>query len=197
MHALGILPYNNPFIATLIPNDDDYLKLINNLHDYLNLEPILGDPCENSLFSIQNNSKWYKHPTINIPYPVIYIGDIEIHCIHENDNIICLEKFIRRFNRMKEIIESNNYKIISLLSLSEIINEHNDFNIYLDNYFSKDIIIPVEKYFLGPPRLNLYDNYIPVHEWNNISAERDDSHIYKFNNQEFNKIMFLQNIKLL
>lgn len=29
----NIYPYNNPFIGTLIPNDFDYIKLINNFEN--------------------------------------------------------------------------------------------------------------------------------------------------------------------
>ena len=54
MHKFSILPYNNPFIATLIPNDNDYIKLINNLQYYLNLNPILGEAKIDSFFAYQN-----------------------------------------------------------------------------------------------------------------------------------------------
>lgn len=201
IELFGIVPYNNPFIATLIPNDNDYLKLINNLSYYIKLEPTLGYPQEKSLFAIQNNGLWYKHPSILVPYPIIYLDDIEIHCIHENNNIECLDKFKRRYDRMKEIIQSNDYKIISLLSFGEILNEHNHviFNIFLDNYFLSKPDIEVERYFLGPSRLNVYNNnnYLVAKEWDYVTSERDESHIYKFNNQGFNTLMFKNNIKLI
>jgi uncharacterized protein (DUF1919 family) len=199
IELFGIVPYNNPFIATLIPNDNDYLKLINNLSYYIKLEPTLGYPQEKSLFATQNNGLYYKHPSISVPYPIIYIDDIEIHCIHESNNIECLDKFKRRYDRMKEIIKSNDYKIISLLSFGEILNEHDNFNIFLDNYFLTKTDIQVERYFLGPSRLNVYNNnnYLVAKEWDNVTAERDESNIYKFNHQGFNTKMFKNNIKLI
>lgn len=204
MKKLQIIPYNNPFISSLIPNDNDYFKLINNLSYYLEIEPILGDPSENSLFAIQNQSKWFKTDieptTVKVPYPVIYLDDIEIHFIHEHDNIIALDKFKRRFKRMKEIIYSKNYKIISLLSFSEIINEHPNPNELFDNYFINSEGLIIEKYFLGPPRHNIYKDknihYIVIPEWECQSAQRTVSHIYRFNNQDFNVENFLNNLKI-
>jgi uncharacterized protein (DUF1919 family) len=198
--AYNILPYNNPFIGTLIPNDNDYVKLINNLSYYLGIEPKLGDPSENSVFAIQSKSKWYMNKDIPVPYPVIYIDDIEIHCIHDIDLITTLDKFKRRFNRMKEIINLENYRIISLLSSSETMNEHPNPAEFIDNYFKdpKDLI--VQKYFMGLPRHNIYDNiniyYIVIPEWENESAQRNSSYGYKFNDQEFNKQMFIKYLDL-
>ena len=48
-----ILPYNNPFIGSLIPNDDDYLKLVNNFYNYVNAPIKLGNAKIDSLFAIQ------------------------------------------------------------------------------------------------------------------------------------------------
>jgi hypothetical protein len=200
INALHILPYNNPFISTLIPNDNDYIKLINNLYYYLNLNPVLGDPSEYSLFAIQNKSRWYKHQNINTPYPVIYLDDIEIHCIHENNLNDALNKFIKRFNRMKEIIYSNNYRIISLFSFSEVMNEHPHPESFFNNFFEEPNHLIIQKYFMGPQRHNVYGSknihYIVIPEWENISAERTPSYIYKFNDQEFNKNMFLTYLEL-
>ncbi len=39
----SIFPYNNPFIGSLIPNDDDYLKLVNNFNNYVNAPINLGE----------------------------------------------------------------------------------------------------------------------------------------------------------
>jgi uncharacterized protein (DUF1919 family) len=52
MQEFGIFPYNNPFVASLIPNDTDYIKMINNFNYYANITPILGIPRENTIFSI-------------------------------------------------------------------------------------------------------------------------------------------------
>ena len=190
----NIYPYNNPFISTFIPNDFDYIKLINNFLKYIYIEPILGDPSKNSLFAIQNNGLYCRHPAIDIKYPIIYLDDIEIHCIHEklSDSVLYLEKFKRRLLRCQDIINTNNYKIIATLSFSELINDHNDLNILINEYLTNiNNNLNIIKVFVGPSKYkNNYINYIAIDEWNNISLERNDSHVYIFNNQPFlaNKI---------
>lgn len=190
MHKFNILPYNNPFIATLIPNDNDYIKLINNLQYYLNLIPILGEAKKDSLFAYQNKQSYYNHPEIKTPYPVIYLEDIEIHCIHENNDNICLDKFKRRQQRMLEIIKTNNYNIIILLSFSEFINHHDNYELIINNFYknnkSNESNLKTHKIFIGPTKYNKdYKNYINIDEWNDIFLERDISNILKFNNQPF------------
>jgi len=101
-----ILPYNNPFIGSLIPNDDDYLKLVNNFYNYVNAPIKLGNAKIDSLFTIQNKNIYCLHPDIKTPYPIIYLGDIEIHFMHENNEVDCLNKFNYRIERMREIIKN-------------------------------------------------------------------------------------------
>lgn len=182
----NLYPYNNPFIGSLIPNDNDYIKLVNNFNNYLDMNPILGNPKEDSLFAKQNKCKYYVHKDIKTPYPVIYLGDIEIHFIHENNNTECIKKFISRLNRLKEIIKNNEYKIIFTLSFSELINEHNDLKLIINNYFGDNKNNKEIKYFLGSPEYNNgNENYINIEKWYNIELNRDSSHIYDFNDQIF------------
>jgi uncharacterized protein (DUF1919 family) len=78
--------YNQPFIGTLIPEDLHFLKLCENILHYINCEPrcdIL--PSNNTIYSKQVKGIWYNNPAIKIPYPIVHLDDIEIHCIHEND----------------------------------------------------------------------------------------------------------------
>jgi uncharacterized protein (DUF1919 family) len=119
-----ILPYNNPFIGSLIPNDDDYLKLVNNFYNYVNAPIKLGNAKIDSLFTIQNKNIYCLHPDIKTPYPIIYLGDIEIHFIHEKNNADCLNKFNYRIERMREIIKNEKYKIITTWSFSEFLYDH-------------------------------------------------------------------------
>ena len=192
-------PNNNPFIGTLIPNDLDYLKLINNLEYYLTFIPKLGEPNNNSLFSKQNDCIWYKHSDIKTPYPVIYIGDIEVHCIHEcfNKKENYLTKFIDRFERMKTLINSGNYKIICLLSFSEFFNDHDDLFEIINLYFDCNNTLNIEKYFIGPSKFNNnHKNYIDVTKWDNLDFERNESHVYSFNDQPFSIDLFVKNIQL-
>ena len=43
MKNKSILQWNNPFIGFLIPNDDDYLKLVNNFDKYIGFPAKLGE----------------------------------------------------------------------------------------------------------------------------------------------------------
>jgi uncharacterized protein (DUF1919 family) len=196
MKKKEIFPYNNPFIGSIIPNDLDYLKLIYNFDKYIQMSPILGLPSENSLFANQNKNKYYLHEQIKIPYPIIYLGDIEIHFIHENNENICIETFNRRLNRMKEIITNHNYKIIFTLSFSELINDHDDIAKIINNYFNNDNNQLInEKYFIGPPEFNNGNSkYINVDKWSNCSLTRNSSHVYDINDQPFSINIFCKYI---
>ena len=187
-----MFPYNNPFITSLIPNDADYLKLVNNFEKYIVLSGILGEAKKDSLFAIQNKNIYYIHHEIKTPYPVIYLGDIEIHYIHENNEEICLNKFNRRMERMREIINNEKYKIIFTWSFSEFFNDHEDIQKYINEYLSNSTI---EKYFIGPPEYNNGNiHYINIDKWVNIKLTRNSSHVYNFNDQEFIIHIFLDNI---
>lgn len=194
INHMNILPYNNPFISVLIPNDEEFIKLSNNFLYYINSTPRLGEPKMNTSFYIQNKSPWYKHVSISIPYPVIHLDDIEIHCIHELDENECLDKFNKRLTRLREVINENDYTIYILLSFSELINDHDNLQELIDGFlYSSDNNI--KKYFMGPSKYkNNNSNYISIEKWDNIPLVRDDSYIYNFNDQFFNASIFENNI---
>lgn len=183
--------YNNPFIATLIPNDIDFIRLCNNILYYINCTPILSPPRDNTSFAIQNSGKWYKHSAIPVPYPVIFLDDIEIHCIHEKDNNTCIDKFTRRLERMRTHISNNNCKILGILSYSEFINNHIDIQKLIDTYLSNPNNI-----FIGPTKYKNIpnNNYIILPEFDNIKLIRNSSHIYVFNNQNKLRDIFINHI---
>jgi len=196
----NIFPYNNPFIGSLIPNDNDYLKMVNNFSIYINAPIKLGEAKKDSLFAIQNKKKYYNHRLVKIQYPIIYFGDIEIHFIHEEDEIECLNKFNRRLERMKEIINNQKYKIIFTMSFSEFFNNHANIQVNIDEYFSNNLdnSIIIDKYFIGPPEYNNGNsNYINIDKWANIKLNRDSSHVYNFNDQLFSIDIFLNNINFI
>jgi len=187
------LPYNNPFIGSLIPNDLEYIKLINNLEYYLNVEPIIGEPKDNTVFHSQNKSKYYLHESIPVPYPVVLLDDIEIHFIHEIDKNLCIDKFKRRLDRTKNIINNFDYKIFVTLSFSEFINNHDNITDVINEYFNKnESKLNIEKYFIGPSQFNnsYYTNYTNINKWDNINLSRDSSHVYNFNDQPFSIEVF-------
>ena len=194
-----ILPYNNPFIGSLIPNDIDYLKLVNNFYNYVNAPVNLGEAKIDSLFAIQNKNIYYVHPDIKTPYPIIYLGDVEIHFIHEKNNAECLNKFNYRIERMREIIKNEKYKIIFLWSFSEFFNDHTNFQKIIDKYCSNNINnLIIDKYFIGCPQYNNGNtNYINIDAWKNIKLIRNSSHVYDFNDQQFSIHVFLKKIKFI
>jgi uncharacterized protein (DUF1919 family) len=131
--------YDNPFIGLLIINDYDYIKLSNNFFDYINYEPQIIIPKSNL---------YYNHKDIEIPYPVILLKDIELHYIHENNNNVVLEKYNRRIQRYKKIL---NNKIFITLSFSEFLNNHNNYQILIDEFLENNNTNNIIKLFLGPP----------------------------------------------
>lgn len=145
--------YNNPFIGTLIPEDSHFLKLCENILEYINYEPICDNlPSSTTNYSKQVNSIWYNNPAISIPYPIIHLNDIEIHCIHEKNINETLTKFKRRFERLKEIIEKNNYKIFMIMTWSNLFTIHNDNNykLFINNFLSNNKNDDMIFIFLGP-----------------------------------------------
>jgi len=171
--------YNSPFIGTLIPNDTSYLKLIDNLRVIIRETPSLGPPLE----------KWNTHPAIIRPYPVIFLGDIEIHCIHESDNVRTLDTFTRRLIRLRKFVENPDNRIYATLSFSELLNDHDDPYEFITK-FCQPSSDTLTKIFLGPSKYKGDNkNYIPVEQWDTISLLRVHA-AYAFNDQNFNTQMF-------
>lgn len=184
--------YSSPLIGTLIPNDYEYLKFTQKFESIINeCINITNIPKNNTIFEKQTHNKYYYHKSITIPYPIIQLSEIDIHCIHEKDHCITLEKFKRRLERSINIIKTNNYIILNVLVFTEIINESHDYqeiiNDFLNNNNSKTVNI-----FLGPHKFkiqtdNIKNIYIAHSYFDNISTERDSSHIMKANDQNISR----------
>tara|TARA_R110001592_G_C12767287_1_gene713537 strand:- start:85 stop:528 length:444 start_codon:yes stop_codon:yes gene_type:complete len=70
----------------------DYIKLLENYEHYIKLDPVAQE--------IEGNTKHYKTPR---KYPVIMLGDIEIHFSHEKQGSKeAIRKWIDRRERMSE-----------------------------------------------------------------------------------------------
>ena len=188
MKNKNILPYNNPFICSLIPNDIDYIKLVNNFEHYISLSAKLGEAKKNSLFATQNKNIYYTTQIHLVDY------------INENNESDCLNKFNYRMERMKEIIKNEKYKIIFTLSFGEFFNDHTDIQKNINQYFSNNTNnkLIIDKYFIGPLEYNNGNaNYITIDKWKNIKLTRNSSHVYFFNDQPFSRNVFLNNIKFI
>jgi uncharacterized protein (DUF1919 family) len=83
-------------MGSYFQDDNQYLKFCKNFEYYISLIPYFSSPK----LPIDTNN-----PEI-LPdsFPVMFLGDIEIHWIHEIDEHICLNKYNRRLERLKNKI---------------------------------------------------------------------------------------------
>ena len=87
------------------------------------------------------------------------LDDIEIHWIHEKKEEIVslLEKYKRRNERFKSFLKKNNKKIVSVLSYSQFLSDHNNIEKVIEDYFKSSNNI--ELIFIGPSKYNkIYNN---------------------------------------
>ena len=105
-----------------------------------------------------------------------------------------MDKFARRLERMRKFIELKNGKIYATLSFSELLNDHDDINLFIQRFCKPSGI--VNKIFLGPTQYK-YDtkHYILVPSWDTISLTRNEYTIYFFNDQPFTAKMFIGYIR--
>ena len=193
IYKLLNLEYNSPFIGTLFLDDKDYIYIIKNFKYILNCEFLYSTiPKINSIFEKQTSYKYYNHKSIKIPYPIININNIDIHCIHEDNLEICIEKFKRRLNRCKNIINENyEYKIINTLVFSEIINTYDDYNLVIKKFLSNidddtiNIFLGPQKYYIETDSNTTHNIYIVDTIFDDINTNnRDESNIMIGNNQD-------------
>lgn len=167
--------YNQPFIGSLFVNDHQYIKFCRNIDYYCKQTPIIGEPTIDSLWAKQNSGPWFKNG-IKVPYVVMYLDDIEIHWIHENNDKELLEKYHRRLERM------NGTTPVFTLSCSEQMNHYDEserLNLIKD-FLSLDNSVYLSR---TPDDLSQLDNkkVLLCSEWINVSRERDSNMLFPFN----------------
>lgn len=94
-------------------------------------------------------------------YPIIHLDDIEIHFIHESTLEETIDKFKRRMERCKKLIDINNYKLFFVSTWTNLFTIHlnNDYSDYIKHFLSNNN--SNEKYiFLGPKNYIKDDYYI-------------------------------------
>jgi len=178
--------YNNPFIGSLVIDDNDYIKLVNNFIEYINYEPNLLIGNKQNKYTEQTNSKYYIHDLVKTPYPIILLKDIEIHCVHEENDKIALDKFKRRMNRLKKIINNKN-NIFITMSFSQFLNKHDNYQELIDKFLEKSNNKNIIKLFIGPPQFykkEYGNNYMIINEWINFNFNRNNSNIFLSNDEE-------------
>jgi len=83
--------YNTPFFSLYIVTPD-YVKLLENWGHYINLDPVA-----------QEDEGATKHYKTSRKYPVLLLGDIELHFSHEKKGSAeAIRKWIERRSRMED-----------------------------------------------------------------------------------------------
>lgn len=190
--------YDSPFIGSIFLNDCQYVKFCQNYEYYISLEPVFGEPKTDSIWAKQNNGIWYKHEEISPGYPVMFLHDIEIHWIHENDVSLLLEKYNRRLQRYRQ---SSSVPLFTL-SFSDLCNDHTeyDYNKLIDDFTSVENSIYLTKY---KNDIKDKENVFFIKDWVQTTNKRTYYHIYKFHSiskrEEYFKVIIknkLDNIGL-
>jgi len=188
--------YCTPFIACLFVNDSQYIRFCRRFDFYIDQIPVFGDPSQTSTWaSQQGHNGWYQHQHISIPYPVMYLGDIEIHWLHAHSKEEVLIAYNRRMHRMRTMMSESNRPRFSLIA-TEWMNDHSeDTHSKLIERFAS---IPGAIYIASPsdpiedpcanPQIQIY---VP---WGNPDMiwTRDTSGIYSMNNQDTNASILLK-----
>ena len=103
-------PFKNLFVK-----DDDYIKLLSNLREYMS-EELVFHSFEMDRLSCQK-------------YPVMLLGDIRIHCNHDNEPELAKEKWDRRKRKLNwdnifvEMYTENQDMVEKFIQLDEFANK--------------------------------------------------------------------------
>jgi len=191
------LQYASPLIGTLIPNDLEYLEYVKKFKQLINSDIQCNlIPKDNTVFERQSCSKYYQHAHISTPYPIIHMGTTDIHCIHDTGSDATRVKFMRRIDRMKNIMKTESYKIVNVMVFTEFLNIHENYEDIIKTFLS-NIADDTINIFLGPEKYKIpvdtiKNAYIPVKEWDDISLDRDGSFVMNHNNQDVSRDLLSQ-----
>lgn len=98
--------YRNPIMNSLVPEDKSFLKLCKNFDFYMSCTPKIvkkaRDDCE--WYKQTGSKQWLHYGIEKKDYLIMRLHDIEIHCIHDNNEEKLLEKFERRRKRYQDSI---------------------------------------------------------------------------------------------
>jgi hypothetical protein len=190
-----------PFVGSLFVNDEQFIKVCKNFNHYMSIKPRFDKPSKKSIWATQTGYEWYRHDEIEIPYPVMYLDDIEIHWIHEKDQTILLEKYNRRISRYMKIKPT----CIFMLSDADLLNDHSseNYKIMIDNFINIPTSIFLTKYeYISKTHSRIY----LMKEWIGSADTRNysnlpDIHIIGNRIDEFKNIIgnlspFTPNIKI-
>ncbi|WP_273445282.1 DUF1919 domain-containing protein [Neolewinella agarilytica] len=89
-------PYNTPFIGLFVPGPD-FVRLLADLDNYL---------AEPMTFPKGYVSRWRPSTAI---YPLGILKDVEIHFVHYGSEEEALEKWCRRLERQKKMVDGSRF----------------------------------------------------------------------------------------
>lgn len=153
------IPYNTPFVGLFIFSPD-YIKLLENLEYYLNLE-----------LRFVKNSKYG-----NFKYPIGILDDVEIHFLHYFSEEEAKEKWERRAKRINwsNILVKMNDADLCDLSLIKRYDSLDYYKVFfsakkIDNIKSLVYLEDLEKYgyVKNGKDMKVYRKYFDVVEWIN------------------------------
>lgn len=165
------IEYNHPFIGCLVVNDLQFIKLCQDFDRYMTIEPRFGIPNPTSVWASQaGNGGWYSHHEIQIPYPVMYLEDIEIHWIHETNS----ETVVDKYNRRRQRYLSFKPQPVFMWSDADLMNDHED---TLEKIVGEFSSIKNSLYITGQKNIHTSKRIIYNPLWENAPKGRDSSHI--------------------
>lgn len=170
--------YDNPIVGCLFVNDEDYIKFCSRFLHFMTVEPVFGSPKKDSKWAEQNNGEWYKHKEIRIPYPVMFLEEIEIHWIHEESQEAVLDKFLRR----RERFWTTKPTPVFMLSCSDLCNDHSpeDRRTLISAFLQIDTAIYVTREItdmLDNRKAEMEGRIEVMDCWKNENTGRDSHHI--------------------
>lgn len=169
--------YNNPFVGNLILDDNQFLKLCSNIKNYMLSNVKLTDQIRSNEYTKQTKHERYNNIAVSKNYPVISLNDIDVHCVHNNNND-ALEKFKKRQKRFNDIVKNEEYIIINILSYTTMFIDHDNCVEFINKFLkNNDKTNNIFYLFLGPKLDGITEKHyiIDNHMNKNIIRRKDDN----------------------
>jgi len=149
------LEYTSPFTGLFIFSKD-YLKLLNDLKKYMNMELNFINPEETKYKNELLSFGTYKK------YPIGILEDIEIHFLHYEDNKIATEKWERRKRRI-------NYDNLIIKYCDRDLATDDDIKRFSELSYTKKVALTAKKYpYRCCIKLKNEDGEYVMNEWENF-----------------------------
>jgi hypothetical protein len=131
--------YTTPFTASWFPDDESYVRFCENYDKYTALDPIFANPI-NLSWKRDTGSDRHIDPIFDLDYLVMFLGDVEIHWLHERSIPLLLAKYKARLELSKQL------ELIFIWSEPEMFNIHD--NVARKSLVDRFTAIPNKTIFL-------------------------------------------------